>query len=149
MTRIERSIEVERSPEQVFEVLCDLRLIPHWATIAGEFEGGPDRPLASGDSFRHTMRVGGLDVKGEWSVTELERPRHVTYEAKADAGGWLKMKQTVVPSDRGSRVELEVDYELPGGFLGDVLDRVYVERRNEREAENSLHNLKALVEGRS
>lgn len=148
MTRIERSIEIERSAEQVFEVLCDLKVIPHWATIAGEFDGGPDRPLAAGDVFRHTIRITGIDVKGEWKVTELERPRYVAYEAKGDLGGWLKMKQRVLPSDTGSRIELEVDYELPGGFLGEALDRLYIERRNEREAENSLQNLKALVEAR-
>ncbi len=54
----------------------------------------------------------------------------------------------VVPTDGGSRVELVVDYELPGSFLGELLDRLYVERRNEREAQHSLENLKDLVEGR-
>lgn len=58
------------------------------------------------------------------------------------------MKQTVAPTNGGSRVELELDYELPGAFLGDLVDRAYLERRNEREAEHSLHNLKDLLEGR-
>ncbi len=54
----------------------------------------------------------------------------------------------VVPTDGGSRVELVVDDELPGSFLGELLDRLYVERRKEREAQPSLDNLKDLVEGR-
>ncbi len=58
------------------------------------------------------------------------------------------MRQVVVPTDGGSRVELVVDYELPGSFLGELLDRVYVERRNQREAQHSLENLKDLLEGR-
>ncbi len=57
------------------------------------------------------------------------------------------MRQVVVPTDGGSRVELVVDYELPGSFLGEILDRLYVERRNEREAQHSLENLKDLLEG--
>ncbi|HEV2069487.1 MAG TPA: hypothetical protein VGR26_06815, partial [Acidimicrobiales bacterium] len=62
--------------------------------------------------------------------------------------GSLTMRQVVVPTDVGSRVELVIDYELPGSFFGEVLDRLYVERRNEREAQHSLENLKDLLEGR-
>lgn len=61
----------------------------------------------------------------------------------------MTMRQRVVPVGAGSRVELELDYVLPGGFLGEALDRAFVERRNEREAENSLQNLKDLCEGRA
>ncbi len=56
------------------------------------------------------------------------------------------MRQRVSPRGSGSRVDLEVDYELPAGALGAVLDRMYVERRNEREAEHTLQNLKDVVE---
>ena len=56
------------------------------------------------------------------------------------------MRQSVEATAAGSRLDLHVDYDLPGGVLGDVADRLYVERRNEREAEHSLQNLKDLVE---
>lgn len=59
------------------------------------------------------------------------------------------MRQLVHPTSRGCRVDLEVEYDLPGGVLGDIADKVYVERRNEREAEHSLQNLKEIVEGRA
>lgn len=146
MARIERSIEIERSPERVFDAICDVKTIAQWATIAGDFEEVPDRPIAAGDTFRHTIRVSGVNLKTSWRVLELERPDHILYEVFPESGGWMKMRQSVIPTDRGSRVELEIDYELPGGFLGEALDRVYVEHRNEREAEASLHNLKYLVE---
>lgn len=59
-----------------------------------------------------------------------------------------RLRQVVVPTDGGSGVELVVDCELPGAFLGELLDRVYVERRNEREAQHSPEKLKDLLEGR-
>jgi glucose/arabinose dehydrogenase len=64
--------------------------------------------------------------------------------------GWPDFARTSAISlaTSSDRVELSVDYDLPGGLLGDLLDRLYVERRNEREAEHSLQNLKDLVEGR-
>lgn len=56
------------------------------------------------------------------------------------------MAQQVRGEGGRSRVELDLDYELPGGFAGEFVDRAYAERRNEREAEHSLHNLKDLLE---
>jgi uncharacterized protein YndB with AHSA1/START domain len=148
MTRIERSIEIERGPEDVFDVLTDLDRLPNWATIVVETHDLPLRPLQQGTTFRQTIRVAGRSIESEWHVAELERPRHVVYEATAPGGGQLAMKQTVSPSLGGSRVALELDYELAGGFLGELADRAYLERRNEREAEHSLHNLKDLLEER-
>jgi len=148
MARIERHIEIDREPGEVFEAITDLDLLPDWATVVVETHDLPARPLRNGAAFRQTIRIAGRTLESEWRVAELERPRHVAYEATAPGGGRLAMKQTVVPTDGGSRVELELDYELPGGFLGEVVDRAYLERRNEREVEHSLHNLKDLLEGR-
>lgn len=57
------------------------------------------------------------------------------------------MTQTITPRDAGSSVQLEADYDLPGGFLGDLLDLAVVEAHNEREAERWLQNLKELLDG--
>ncbi len=105
-----------------------------------------DRPLHRGCTFRQTIRVLGRELDSEWSITELEPGRHVAYEATAPMGGLLTMKQTVVPREARSRVRLEIDYELPGGLVGDMLEHI-VEGQNEREAERSLQNLKELLDG--
>ncbi len=147
MARIERSIEVNRPPEQVFDLLTDLNRLPDWATIVVETHDVPEQPIRNGTAFGQTIRMAGRNLECDWHVAELERPRHVAYQATAPGGGQLAMRQTVVPVHGASRVELELDYELPGGWLGAAIDRVYLERRNEREAEHSLHNLKDLLEG--
>ncbi len=148
MTRIERTIEINRKPEDVFDLLTDLHRLPHWATTVVETHDIADGPLRNGMSFRQTVRVAGRSIECDWKVAELDRPRHVAYEATALGGGQLTMRQTVSAAASGSVVELELDYELPGGFLGQAVDRAFVERRNEREAEHSLHNLKDMLEGR-
>ncbi len=148
MTRIEKTIDIDRSPEEVFEVLSDLDRLPYWATVVVENHDTPDKPLSVGDTFRQTVRVAGQNLETDWKVTEVERPKRVAYEASASGGGQLTMRQMVSARGGGRSVELKIDYELPGGFLGELLDRAYVERRNEREAEHSLSNLKELLEGR-
>ena len=148
MSRFERSIEIERPPAEVFDTLTDLNGLAHWATTVVETRNAPDRPLVAGDTFEQTVRVAGASMETDWKVVDVQRPHYVQYECKATPGGWLRMTQRVLESNGGSRVELEIEYELPGGFLGEALNKLYVERRNEREAESTLQNLKDLLEGR-
>ena len=145
VTEIQRSIEIEAPPEAVFRELVDLHRLSRWSTIT-ESHTGPD-VLELGQAFEQTIRVGGVKLATEWRCVELEAPRLVAYEATGPGGARLRMRQTVTPSSEGSRVELTVEYDLPGGVIGEVVDRLHVERRNEREAEHSLQNLKDLVEG--
>lgn len=148
MTRVERTIEIEAPPERVFELLTDLDRLQDWATIAGDAENPPAKPLSQGATWKHKVKVAGVELTGDWKVVALDPPRLVQYEATRNEGGWLKMRQSVAPAGQGSRVELEVDYELPWGVLGQAVDKLVVERRNEREAEESLQNLKDILEGR-
>jgi uncharacterized protein YndB with AHSA1/START domain len=149
MAKIDKSLEVNASREQVFDALIDLDLLPVWSTITVETHGTPRKPIEEGDTFTQTLRVLGRNLESTWEVTQLERPRRVTYSSEAPGGGLLRMVQTVEEADGGSRVDVELDYELPGGLVGELFDSAYAERRNERELEHSLHNLKELVEARA
>ncbi len=147
MAHIERSIDIEASPDDVFKVLTDLDRLPDWSTITVSTHDTPSGGLKVGDTFRQTLRVLGRNIDCDWRVTEADAPNRVAYEATAPGGGHLRMAQQVRWDGNRSRVELDLDYELPGGFAGELVDRAYVERRNERETEHSLHNLKDLLEG--
>jgi uncharacterized protein YndB with AHSA1/START domain len=149
MAHITRSIEINRPPQEVFDALTDLRRLPSWSTIVVETRNVSKGPLQQGDTFQQTVRVAGIHLESDWRVTKLDRPHQLAYEATAVGGGRLVMTQTVTAVTEGSRLEIDVDYQLPGGILGDLLDQAYVERRNEREAEHSLHNLKDLLERRT
>jgi uncharacterized membrane protein len=41
---------------------------------------------------------------------------------------------------------IDLDYELPGGFLGGVADKLFAERAMARDVRHSSENFKALVE---
>jgi uncharacterized membrane protein len=148
MTRIERSVHIEESQDRVFRVLTDLKLIPRWAVIAQDTYVRPENELTSaGQEFHWTIRIAGIDLETDWVVSEYDPPRAVSYNVTSPRNGRLEMKQRVLDAgDGGCRVELEVDYDLPGGFLGEALDKVIVEHRNQAAVERSLNNLKELVE---
>ncbi len=147
MAHIRRQIELAVPPEAVFALLIDFDRLPDWATIVVDSRDVSDRPITVGCTFRQTLKIAGQELDTEWRVTQLEPPGLIGYEASSAFGGRLVMTQTITPRDEGSTLQLQVDYDLPGGFLGELLDRAVVEAENEREAERSLQNLKELVHG--
>ncbi len=148
MAHIRREIEIRRPPEEVFAVLTDFDRLPDWATIVADTREVSERPLRIGCTFRQRLRVLGQELETSWRVTDLDAPRTVAYEATGPAGSRMDMRQTVQPVPGGSTLTLEVDYDLPGGPIGEALDRLVVHSQNEGEAERSLEQLRGLLEGR-
>lgn len=147
MPKIMRSIGIEAPPARTFEQLANWSELTTWSTITSAHTGA-DRCSGVGDEFEQKLRVAGIELESQWRVTEYEPPSLIAYEVTGPGASWMRMRQRVMSAPEGSRVEIDVDYDLPGGVLGDLVDKLYVERRNEREMEYSLHNLKELVEGR-
>jgi len=43
---------------------------------------------------------------------------------------------------------VRIDYTVPGGALiGGILDKLFVERQNQKDLEQTLSNLKQMLEG--
>jgi uncharacterized protein YndB with AHSA1/START domain len=147
MTRIERSVEIDAAPERVFHELETWDGLRRWSTITVDHTG-PGSCSQVGETFQQTIRVAGLDLRTDWEVTEYDPPNLIAYRATGPGDSHMEMRQTVAATATGSRLELRIDYDLPGGALGDVVDRVYAQRRNQREADHTLANLKDLLDDR-
>jgi uncharacterized membrane protein len=148
MGKIKKSVDINASSDEVFELLTDLDALPTWSTITLETHGTPRKPIEEGDTFTQTLRVLGRSIEAQWRVVALSDRRKLAYEASVPGGGRMEMSQTITDSDGVSRVEFEVDYDLPDDVAA-LLESDVAERRNERELEHSLHNLKDLAEARS
>jgi uncharacterized membrane protein len=57
---------------------------------------------------------------------------------------WYRM----TPAGEGTDVEMEVDYEVPAGFLGHIADRLFLEKAMERQMRHTAENFKALAEAK-
>lgn len=146
MTRIERSVTIDVPPERIFEELVSWDGLRRWSTITVDHTGA-SRCTGVGEGFAQTIRVAGfLDLRTDWEVTEYDPPRSVAYRATGPGGGQLRMRQHVERTGDGGRLHLEVEYALPGGAFGDVVDRLYARRRIRTDAERTLENLRELLE---
>ncbi len=150
MGHIRISAHYEAPIEHVFELGLDAKRIPEWNTSFHEIKDITGPLGQVGSSFDTVMKVLGRPIEGHMQVTEVERPRLVTVVGSAPGGGKLTWTTRFTPAGTGTGTdaELEVDYELPAGFLGEIADKLFAERAIEREMKHSTENFKVLVEAK-
>lgn len=52
----------------------------------------------------------------------------------------------VEPENGGTRLTIDVKYEIPQNVLAKIIDKTVIERLNEQEGSRAADNLKAILE---
>ena len=73
MIEVEHTLEIARSPEDVFDYLADVTRLPEWQESAESVE--VDGALGEGSRFREVRSFMGRRASSTLEVTEYERPR--------------------------------------------------------------------------
>jgi uncharacterized membrane protein len=143
---INRSTTVSCAPADVFAILAAVERLPEFSDMTVAVRGGPGRNLQVGDRFEQVVKVLGKELESEWEVTEIVEPSLLRLEGTASAGAKASLTERLEPVLNGTRVELDVEYDLPLGILGDAVDALYLHGKSEEQAEEILAKLKALCE---
>ena len=144
MTKVERSIWINAPGEAVNAVTLDGRRLPEW--FAGIEKAEPDGVYPEpGGKVKMVYKAAGATFNLTLTALELVRGKHATFRMEGMITGTNHWDYT--PENNGTRVSATYDYEMPGGALGKVADKLVVERTNTKNLEKSLEALKALVEG--
>jgi uncharacterized protein YndB with AHSA1/START domain len=143
MERVRLELEIEASVEKVFDFLTDPHNIP--LVLPGLIENTniPELPLGVGSQFGYTYQMFGVVLRGDVIIDAIEHPSVYDFHTTGQvASAW---KQHLTPRDGGTLFQLDVEYEPPRSWLEKV--KLGVMRRfSDKEAEQYLHNLKALLE---
>jgi carbon monoxide dehydrogenase subunit G len=143
--RVEKSIDLPASPDDVWDLVMDPRRLGDWVTVHRSAEADPDE-LRRGSSFKQTLALGGRPFTVTWTITEVERPRHASWEGSGPAGSRASVGYALERRNGGTRFHYLNDFKLPGGPLGAVAGKIIGRIAFEREAEKSLANLGRLFE---
>ncbi len=93
------------------------------------------------------MTLLGRKLEGRGEVAEVEKPKLLKITGTSTQGGSLTALYHFTPVGiAGTDVEMEIDYVLPAGFLGQIADKLFIEKSVERDLRHSIENFKALVE---
>lgn len=145
MSSVEHAAFINAPAETVFAALMRVEDAPKWMVGLEEVHAITGRNV--GDTFAWTFKMAGkLTFHGHTKFAAIEPGRYLREEGSGDLSNVWSWR--LAPEMSGTQVRVQVEYTVPGGALiGGILDKLFVERQNQRDLEQSLNNLKRLIEG--
>lgn len=140
MGKFSREIVVDCPPGEAFDFLQDadhFRLMPGIREVTKEKEAF----LVKGEE---KLPFFGLDIVSYKIRIDEKKPtllRYHTEEFILDEHGSWELTEV----DGKTRINYELEYKIPGSFLGYMVDKVLVERKLGREIEEYLDKLKRFL----
>jgi uncharacterized protein YndB with AHSA1/START domain len=120
MASLTESIEIDRSPEDVFAYLADLSRHGEWQPEIVSVEVHTEGPTRAGTRATEVRRIGGREQTMTYEVTEHDPPRRFAFRG-LDGPIRPTGKGTIEPVGDGTRSRLTLDLELTGKGFGKLL----------------------------
>ena len=116
---IRQSIEISRSPEDVFGYLDDLARHGEWQeqVVSAKVEGAPTQV---GTRSTETRKVGGRERVMTYEVTEHSPPQLFAFRG-VDGPIRAIGRATIEPLDGGARSRVTLDLDFEGHGMGKLL----------------------------
>jgi uncharacterized protein YndB with AHSA1/START domain len=112
MSTAEFSVEIEASPERVWEVVSDPANIPHWQRYVERVQV-PDEGLEEDSTYSVTMSFMGVRVRVRGEILRWEPPSHATVRLRGPLEATIETSIARLPRDR-SLLRHEVTYRFRG-----------------------------------
>lgn len=143
MARVHKSIEIKAPVKEVFSYIQDPTTTPEW--LVGMIEVHNVTGSGVGRHFHWTYKMAGVPLKGENTVKEEIPDKRIVVESKGGAEStWtfnLEGRKDVTVLD------LDIEYKIPVPVVGKLAEKMLL-KRNERETEMDLLNIKEKLETR-
>jgi uncharacterized membrane protein len=155
MPRVENAIDIQAPPERVFAMIANYpeRMPDWWNTFELQQRVTPP-PTQVGSVSRYVYNMMGVKIKGEHQVIEMTENAYLLVKTISGIDSIFEfvfepLGEAVAETGEsvtGTRLTIRVNYSLPGSVLGQLLNRLTLEQKNERDLQQALINLKALIE---
>ncbi|MEM9776895.1 MAG: SRPBCC family protein [Chloroflexota bacterium] len=143
MTIISKSVEINKPLDDVKAFLDQTNRIPDWYEGIESVDPDPNYPLEVGSSCGMVAKSAGVTVESKFTLKKRE-----SHLMEFEFDGMMSGTNSWTFRESGdvTHLDLVVDYELSGGILGKIMDRLFVERTYDANSETSLQNLKLMIE---
>jgi uncharacterized protein YndB with AHSA1/START domain len=148
MGAVRTSIEIDASPETVWDYVMDPGNAGDWVTIHRAMKDHSPGDLRKGFEMQQRLHLRGVNFDVHWTLTEVDAPRYARWEGRGPARSKALIVERLRELDGGSRThfEYENDFKAPFGALGAAASRALTGGVPLREADASLHRLKRILE---
>ena len=147
MSTVQVSIQIEAPIEDVWETVMDPERLKDWVTIHKSVSNVSADSLSEGARMDQVLVIRGVHFKVHWSLVAVDAPNVAQWEGRGPAHSKALIRYELSSNgDATTRFSYTNEFKTPGGLLGNVASRVIVGGVSEREAHNSLSQLKRLLE---
>ena len=149
MSTIHVQTTIDAPVERVWETVMDPSRLKDWVTIHRALKDVSSQPLRKGSTMDQVLHLRGVSFRVHWTLFDVNPPSHAEWDGLGPAHSRARTRYELSPADEnggGTVFEYINEFTPPGGRLGSVASRVIVGEASEREANNSLSRLKALLE---
>jgi len=143
MTTLQKTVMIQATPAEIDAVALAGERLPEW--YAGIQEAISDGVYPEvGGVIEAVYKAAGISFKIKIISLELDRGHSIKLKMDGMITGTNEWVYT--PLAGGTEVTATLDYEMPGGGLGQMVNKLVVEKMNAENLEKSLNNLKRVVE---
>jgi uncharacterized membrane protein len=147
MSTVHVTIEIQAPVQKVWETVMDPHRLKDWVTIHRSVKDVSAEQLSRGSTMDQVLHMRGVSFKVHWTLAEVSAPNRAEWEGRGPAGSRARIRYELSGDQEGpTQFEYTNEFNPPGGRLGGLASRVIVGAASEREAQNSLSRLKALLE---
>jgi uncharacterized protein YndB with AHSA1/START domain len=146
MSLVHVKTKIDAPIERVWETVMDPNRLEQWVTIHRGLRDVSDGPLRAGSKMDQLMHFRGINFSVRWTLVDVHPPMHAEWEGRGPAYSRARIRYELSSDNGSTDFEYFNEFTPPGGRLGVVASRVIVGAASEREANQSLQKLKALLE---
>jgi uncharacterized membrane protein len=141
MPKLNNSVNISAPVERVFAYVSDPTNLPEWMGSLSEVTDVTGSGVGQHYNWKYNMV--GIPLRGDSTIIELVPNERLATESKSGVENTFTF--TFTPNESGTKLDLEVDYNIPVPVLGKLAEQLVL-KRNRREAEMWVENLKERLE---
>lgn len=144
MATISRKIFIDSPVSKVFNFVTSPGNWTKYVTSLTDVKEVSSDNSEPGTTFKWEYRMFGMNFKGKGRV--IENVKNKKFGLMMEGGFPIVERYAFSPSDKGTELLFEMEYEIPGKLLGSIANKVVIEKLNRKEAANVLSKVKTLCE---
>jgi len=141
MPKSEGTVNINAPIEKVFDAIADPKVIDRESAGKLVEAKGNNGEIGSYAVWEY------MKLRSTTTVTEVEKPYKLIQEmAGGMPGRWIwNLKQ----DGETVKIEFFIEYKVPGGIFGTLMDKLFLHGVNEKNGEKTLQGIKAYCESRN
>jgi carbon monoxide dehydrogenase subunit G len=142
MQQVKASGTIDNTPEAVLGYIADVRNRTFFLPSLKSVSNIQGEPVSASNSWKWTWVLLGMEFVGTGRSVAYQPGK--MYSFKTESGIDSTWTYTVAPEGKGTRVNIQVEYQPPKSVLGRL--RGDPQPRHQAEADQVLQNLKVILD---